>query len=335
VAIEDLRIPDEDLLRLAVMLPIRPGREQLTLEDAAARAGMPVDRVQRLWQALGLPAPEPEAKVCSEVDIEMLRSVELAEAVFGTEVTIQLTRVLGSAMSRLADAASSVFRVNVAAPAWASDPTGSALLEAQDTVAQLLPVLARTMDIVLRHHIEAGFRPTVLGAEMGAVETDTMAVGFVDLVGSTEFSRQLPLVELSQALTAFEEAAADAVVSNGGRLVKLIGDGVMFTNRESAKATRTAIELIRACADHPVLPAARAGLAAGQVICHDGDVFGPIVNLAARAAGVARPGTLVVTSDVRDQSQSAFDYRDLGRQELKGFEGPIELYETEGPPGRR
>ena len=209
--------------------------------------------------------------------------------------------------------------------------------EARDALPDGLRVLGAVVDVIPVYQTicETG-DGSGLAAELLAGRIDLVTFtssstvrGFVDLVGSTEVSRELAFTDLSRALTAFEESAAEAVTTRGGRLVKLIGDEAMFTNRDPTAACRTSLDLLEACERHPLLSGAHAGVAWGEVICRDGDVFGPIVNLAARVVGEARPGMLVVTPEVQAATEALFEYRGLGPRTLKGFDKAIELYAAE------
>src|SRR5262249_62226771 len=95
----------------------------------------------------------------------------------------------------------------------------------------------------LRQHIIAA-RRTILGdvADSG-YETRHMCVGFVDLVGSTALAQRLSTRELGAVLTAFEHVSADTVTSAGGRVVKLIGDEVLYTVGDAASACTIAANL--------------------------------------------------------------------------------------------
>ena len=124
-------------------------------------------------------------------------------------------------------------------------------------------------------------------------------------------------------LRDFEHLASDTVTDAGGRVVKLIGDEVLFTAPDAGAGCAIALRLAAVYRDHPTIPAARAGLAIGEVMLRDGDVFGPVVNLAARVVAVAGPDEVVVPADLAAEVDAASS--SLGPQSLKGFPAPIEL----------
>jgi adenylate cyclase len=150
-----------------------------------------------------------------------------------------------------------------------------------------------------------------------------MCVGFVDLVGSTTLAQRLPTRELGAVLTEFEDTAADTITALGGRLVKLIGDEVLYTTLDERVACTIALKLSARFQDHPIIPPVRAGIAAGDVLLRSGDVFGPVVNLAARAVKLAGPGQVVTTIPVARRARIRADT--LTAQDLKGLDTEGEL----------
>jgi adenylate cyclase len=269
------------------------------------------------------------ARIFSEADVEVLQNFRAAQQLFPEEVIVQLGRVIGATLARLADAAVSAFVVNVGAPSLASDPTGLAVARANVTAAELLPALLLAMEVTLRHHLELARRPLVFADEdVQGVETQRLAVGFVDLVESTALAQQLSIGELGTVLGQFEGKAADAVAARGGRLVKLIGDEAMFVIADPAVACEIALTVLEQVTVSSNLEGARGGVAVGNVVTRDGDVFGPVVNLAARAVKLADPGTLAVATEVRDSvgAQSGLRFTSLGPHALKGFDREVELH---------
>jgi adenylate cyclase len=230
---------------------------------------------------------------------------------------------MGSAMARLADAIVSTFLVNVEPGVRDMDPVGLALARANAEASALMPTVNGGLDILLRQHIIAARRTIVGDAADAGYETQPMCVGFVDLVGSTALAQRLSTRELGAVLTQFEHVAADTVTSGGGRVVKLIGDEVLYTANDAGAACTIALDLASTFAAHPVVPTVRAGVAAGDVLLRDGDVFGPIVNLAARVVKVAAAGEVVVPTAVA--AAAGVSAEPLGQRQLKGFDSDVEL----------
>jgi class 3 adenylate cyclase len=317
---DDLVARRDDLPGLAAVVSIRAGRA-LTMSEAVERSGISEEKLLRILRAAGFAQPGPGDRVIAERVADLAAGLAAAESVFGDDAVVQLLRVMGSAMARLADAIVSAFLVNVE-PAVPEDPVGLGVARANAEAAELMPTVNAALDILLRQHIIAAQRSSVgVMAETG-YESRRMCVGFLDLVGSTALTQRLSTRELGSVITEFEHVAADAVTSAGGRVVKLIGDEVLYTAPDEAVACTIALNLSRAFAVHPVLPTARAGVAAGDVVLRDGDVFGPVVNLAARAAKVAAAGEVVAPAAVA--AAAGIRAEPLGPHQLQGFEA-VEL----------
>jgi len=118
------------------------------------------------------------------------------------------------------------------------------------------------------------------------------------------------------------------VTSAGGRVVKLIGDEVLYATGEERQACAIALGLAAAFAEHETVPPVRAGVAGGEVMMRDGDVFGPVVNLAARAVKAASAGEVVAPAAVA--TAAGVRAAPLGPRQLKGLGGGIELYRLLG-----
>ena len=192
----------------------------------------------------------------------------------------------------------------------------------------LLPSLFRAFEVFLRRHIMLARRSTLDVDLTAGVEIQHLTIGFVDLVDSTALAQELSTADLAAALTAFESLVADTVTDHGARVVKLIGDEVMYCAANPLTACRIALVLTDALLTHRVLPPARSGIAVGAVMCRDGDCFGPVVNLAARAVKIARPGRIVVSAEVSAAVREALGSTPLPPIRLKGFDGETELFEV-------
>jgi adenylate cyclase len=326
--VDDLIAARGELGGLAARLVLRPGA-RLTWREVSERAGVPLEMVTRIRRATGFPDSDPDARVGGDADVALMQGFAASAEMFDEDMTLQLTRVIGSAAARIADALVSAFVVNIGPAAMADDPSGLELVRANLDAVNLLPLVNAAIDIMLRGHMVALQRPQAdLGVEAGGVETQRLAVGFVDLVGSTVLARALTTKELGAALTEFEETAANCVVGHDGRVVKLIGDEIMFVAGDPAAACAIALDIVDALDNHPVLPRVRGGLAAGEVLTLGGDCFGPVVNLAARLVKEAEPGGVIVDPEIRRLVEdAASDYRfdTIGERVLMGFESASEL----------
>jgi class 3 adenylate cyclase len=319
---EDLAEYRDGLPGLASVLAIRGGRA-LTLSEAVERAGVPTEKLLQITRAAGFPEPGPQDRVISERLADLAAGMAAAEAVFGEDAVLQLVRVMGSAMARLADAIVSAFLVNVEPAVRDEDPVGLGVARANAEAGALVPTADAALDILLRQHIVAARRSILPEATEAGFETQRMGVGFVDLVGSTSLAQRLSTRELGALLTTFEHGAADEITGAGGRVVKLIGDEVLYTAPDESSVCTIALTLAAVFNDHATVPQIRAGVAAGEVLLRDGDVFGPVVNLAARAVKIAGPGEVV--APVGLAMAAGVDAEPLGLHQLSGFDEDVEL----------
>jgi class 3 adenylate cyclase len=325
---EDLVAYRDELPGLATVVTIRGG-PGLTLAEAVQRSGVSEEKLLQISRAAGFPEPGPGGRVLGEQFVDLAAGMAAAEAMFGEDAVLQLVRVMGSAMARLADALVSTFLVNVESSVRDADPVGLGIARANAEAIALMPIVNGGLDILLRQHILAARRSIVGDAADSGYETQTMCVGFVDLVGSTALAQQLSTRELGAVLTEFEHVAADTVTSGGGRVVKLIGDEVLYIASDAVAACTIALELASTFAAHPLVPTVRAGVAGGDVLLRDGDVFGPIVNLAARIVKVAAAGEVVVPKAVA--AAAGIHAKPLGQRQLKGFDEDVELCRLRTP----
>jgi class 3 adenylate cyclase len=318
------------LARLAAELLVLEGPDRYTAAELAEAAGVDLDRVLLLWQAAGFPEPASEDARFTAAEVEMVRITDAGAALFGEAAALQLLRVVGASMARVADASASTFITTVGAALVETDAAGEPLTEANLAAAALLPQMSMVMDGLLRQHLVEASRFDVSMTSSG-FETSLTTVGFADIVGSTALASELALGEVGRAIASFERHAADVVTSEGGRVVKFIGDEVMFTVRDAAAACRAALAIVEHSSQDDVLSGVRAGIAHGDVLVRDADYFGPVVNLAARATKLARPGSVVASGAVRDAADPAADLRftPLPARKLKGIAELVELYRVD------
>lgn len=324
---------------VAAELRIRGGRERFTLAEACARTGIAPDAFWRVWRADGFPDPG-DTPVFTEADLEVFGVFHAARDIFGEQVLYELARVCGSSMARIAEAGVAAIASKVGASLLDEDAREVEVARAMEQVVEILPRLSGLLDSLHRHHIEAAVRRIAAGATgMGLRRSATeLAVGFADLSGYTALSARLTMEELAATIGMFDALAADTVVAAGGRVVKLIGDEVMFVVRDAAAGCATALALRDAIAAHPDLPALRTAVAYGELLARDGDYYGPVVNLAARAVATASPGTVLtdavtVHAVKAGERGGAYAFEAAGEHVLKGFDAPVELYVLERVPG--
>jgi adenylate cyclase len=307
-----------------------PGRPRYRFDDVVRKTGVERANAQRLWRALGFPDPPPDARRFTDGDVEALEALrdvfrtEAFPAQRSVEGLVQQVRVVGAALARIAEVQ--------------SDAMLDAFQEARESglsdeqVADLVPDslnwerISRLLDYAMRLQLRAALWRKYAGGEPGQPGEQLLTVGFVDLVGYTALSQELEEEELAGLVSRFEEIAYDTVAEHGARVVKMIGDEVMFVSEEPAAAARIALRLSERSAVDEVLPEARAGLACGPVVAHEGDYYGPVVNLASRVVELARPGSVLTSEELHaalaDDASFGFQrlrsrkLRDIGRVEI-------------------
>lgn len=277
------------LVTLAAELMVGPPAPCLTIADIAARSGLAAHDVRSLRQACRLTDPADQAVALSVGDLALVEAFQVASGLFGGDASMDFLRLVAASAARIADAAVTMFVTTAGASSLADDQQ---LVSVSRRTADLLDQLAPIIDLLVRQHLVQLARPNVTG-DLSPFETRHESVGFVDLSGFTTLADEVPLHHLGQMLLSFERRATDAVHAHSGRLIKFVGDGAMYAAADPSAAARIALELVDASVD-PTMPPVRAGIASGQVLVRDGDRFGPVVNVAARAVHVAAPRTVIV-----------------------------------------
>jgi len=294
-------VADDVLDLFAVDLLTVPARRQYTPREVSETTGLPLELLQRLWRALGFLQPADDEPALTDLDIEAVRVLQsmLHFGLTDLDTALQLARVIGSSMARIAEAGLLRGAENLGASQDSVLAADAFVSVAEET----LPSLAELLTFVWRRHMQAVARRTVMvrtAAHQDGVGP-VLAVGFADMVGFTLLSQHLHDGELASVVRRFEEISYDIVASYGGRVVKTIGDEVMFVVSTAASAARIGVSLAEAYADDDLLSDVRVGLAAGPVLVRDGDYFGPTVNLAARIVAIAEPGTVLVSDELHDR----------------------------------
>ena len=315
-----------------------PSGRRRTLEQVAAETGMTVERVARIRMAAGLSA-DPEAVVVSAGFSQTLRAFDDGAAFFGENATLAFTRVIGSAVRRVAEAATSLFSAEVAPELTSELQFAEATELGQALAATIAPVME---SLLWEHWFEIASEPAQAHNVVHAGEERQLAVGFVDLTGSTAWAESLSLRYHDVALARFDTAAWDSAAEHRVRVVKMIGDEAMFVSVDTAALVRTATDVCDAVRDDPDLPGARGAVGFGPVLSRQGDYFGPVVNLTARCVRLAEPGSVVVTDAARATLADAVweqALESMAPRHVPGLSDPVTVHRVTarragGPPGR-
>jgi adenylate cyclase len=297
------------------------GPRRYTRLQIAELAGMAPERTQRLWRALGFPDAADDDPAFTDADVEALAvlSTLIDSGFVGPESEASIARAMGQALSRLADWQTDMLADALVRGAGDDDRPSATADEAVEAAKALLPRLRQVQDYVWRRHLAAN--ADRLLAATGPGDRRELAVGFADLVGYTSRSRGMGGRELGAMIEDFESIAAEVIARHHGRVVKTVGDGVLFTAVTAADAVEIGLDLpvVWAADDRPPL---RVGAAYGAVLTRLGDVYSPVVNLASRLTSLARPNTLLVDRDLADLVRDAAGYkvRSLRRVSVRGYD---------------
>lgn len=307
--LDDLKVAhaDETLQSLVIELVRRGAGPLLTSREAAQRSGVELETLERILRAAGLAAVDPDVPMFRAADADAFALFEQGAAIFGDGPTLEFTRAVGAAMASIADSAMAVFGIGAASRFDESELSELERAKISELASSILlspDGVPRTIDVLFFHHIGAAVRRSV-AARSSDTRTATYAVGFIDLVASTELNRRLGPADLSEAIGGFERAALDVVTARDGRVVKTIGDEIMYVNADPIAACDTALALRDAVLENPRLGTVRGGLAYGELVLGYGDFYGADVNLAARLVRAAEPGQILVTEAVTDRVASS------------------------------
>jgi adenylate cyclase len=294
--------------------------------DAAAHAlGVPVEDIAHAWDVLGLTVTDQETPLMSQADVDGLATWVNLRKIAGDDAALNFLRVVGASMARLAEASGTMVRIAEPDIMMTHTQDELATARAYRAVAELVPGISTLIDSVWRHQITSA-RAYFEGVISDASASVTCGVGFADLSGFTVLTQQLTPGELSDLLVEFGGAVSDLVHADGGRVVKFIGDEVMWVTSTPELLVKVAIDLIEYPRAREAGLQVRAGLGYGSVLALGGDYFGTPVNLAARLVAAAAPGQILGSSDVRDELS---DWPAIPQEPLtlKGFEEPVMAYD--------
>ena len=298
------------------------GLPELTAPEMAEAAGVTRDQARRLWRALGFPEYPDDTPAFLAADAEairLLRSV-MDTGLLDFDLAVNLTRALGQTMARLADweISSLVQRVEE----MTADSEGVTRV---DTAVRLVEQFSVPFEDLLiyawrRHLAAAAGRIEALGQDDEDLHKTDLTVGFADIVGFTALSNTLTEDRIGDLVELFEMRCADVVATQRGRIIKSIGDSVLFVNDDPVRAYDTAEGIINVIGRDQRMPDVRVGLASGSVVMRLGDVFGPPVNMAARLTNVARRNRIIIdaaTAALLPADQ--FETRRMAARPVRGF----------------
>ncbi|MGN6161879.1 MAG: adenylate/guanylate cyclase domain-containing protein [Marmoricola sp.] len=296
---------------------------ELTAEQAARAADVSLEDARRLWRGLGFPEVGDEAAFTLDDVGALVRVREAFEAGIDIDTLARVTRAVGRTMSRLAD-----WEVANVLPGFEERYGSLDDAERVEKAVELVNAITPSFELLLlytwRRHLAAAASRS--GAVAGTHdEVHVMAtIGFADLVSFTALSNELDDDQIGDLVEVFEARCHDVVAGRNGRIIKSIGDSVLFVSDTPEDAIDIALDLVAVIGGDQRLPDVKVGLATGPLVQRMGDVYGPAVNLAARLTGVARRNRVIIDRETAELlSPEDFETRLLPARPLRGF-GEVE-----------
>jgi adenylate cyclase len=293
-----------------------------TSDDVADAAGVSLEEARRLWRALGFPDAGEQAAF-TDADLAALTTLVHAvhQGAIDFDTAVRLTRAVGQTMARLADWQVATLAPRVEELEAGEQATGSRIGSALRLAEQVGVPFEQLIIYAWRRHLAAAVtRVEALGANDEDLHTVQVTVGFADLVSFTALSNEMDEDRIGDMVEIFESRCADVVAGRHGRVIKTLGDSVLFVSEDPVRALEIGLSIVDVIGNDQRLPDVRVGLATGAVVMRLGDVFGPPVNLAARLTGVARRNRVITDTETADRLPvGEFETRALPPRPLRGF----------------
>ncbi|MGW1742780.1 adenylate/guanylate cyclase domain-containing protein [Nocardia sp. NPDC001965] len=310
-------------VRSAAEASLLAGRRRYNRNEVAEKAEVSPDLARRLWVSLGFPASEDDsARDYTDADIAAIQRFREVGILAGADAREQAAtaRTIGQTMARLAEWQVDLVLAEIDRRVAAAGANGDHDRITRTATAETVELLEGLLSYAWRRHLDAALARNLEEAP-AEDSTRVLAVGFADMVGYTRLTRHLHPDELSTLLEAFESTTNDAIAENGGWVIKNVGDEVMFAAESPLAAARIALALQESTMTVGTTPELRVALAYGPVLQRFGDLYGSVVNIAARLTGVARPGTILVDDGAAAEldGEPELSIRHLRSVRVRGF----------------
>ena len=344
-SLEDLeRATAQGRLAFGVLQDLFPlPDDRVSIDEAAAEVGLDPALVTRIVSGLGL-SPEHTETVGPD-EIQLLRYVaQTLETGFPLVALLQLIRVYGQAMARVADAEVRLFHLYVHEPLMRSGQTGMETAEQLQTLSpRVLPLAGPALDLIHRRYLQHFIEQDVVShmeSDLSGTSIDLgrvrVAIAFADLAGYTRLTEEEGDLTAVDAVERFVEAV-ERSLPTGARVIKTIGDEAMIIGSDAAALVGWAVAFQAGLTERP-LP--RIAVHYGAALYRDGDYYGREINMASRIAARSGAGEVLVSRPVVDQVTAAgrrgVVLDPIGEISLRGFNEPTELFlaRDPAPPAR-
>ncbi len=290
---------------------------ELTGEQVADAAGLSVKQAQRLWRALGFPQADGAIAFSTADAAALIRVAAIVkDGELDFDTIVRMTRAVGQTMDKLAEWEVATLSSQLDKVA----PDSSKRDQALRLVETIGPDFEALLTYVWRRHLVAAVSrvESPEGADDEHVAEAT--VGFADLVSFSALTNRLDEDEIGDLVEVFEGRSHDVVSLHRGRVVKTLGDSVLYLASSPADGIEIAWDIVKVIGGDQRLPDVRVGVVTGPVVLRMGDVYGPAVNLAARLVGVARRNRVITDQHTAERlDQDDYETRVLPARPVRGF----------------
>lgn len=303
----------------------------VSAREISEAAGLDLDELMRFQRAAGLPhVDDPDAAVFMRADGEFaLHLKHFLDLGIDRGQLLTVVRLLAEGLSRAAEMMRASLTSSVVHPGVSElEIVTGATTVVENLAPRLGPMIQDLLMLQLRHAVETeAFNAAERAAGAQLPGARTVAVGFADLVGFTRLGEELPPEELETVADRLADLARENVCAPV-RLVKTIGDAVMFVSTDAAALVEAMLTLVALVEADPAMPQLRAGVAYGSAVSRAGDWFGSPVNTASRVTAIARPGTVLVTEATHAEvgGSGRFGWSYAGARWLRGIPDGVRLY---------
>ena len=258
--------------------------------------------------------------------IEALRTWTDLRTAIGDDAATGFLRVIGASVARVAEALASMSRAGLPELDLAHSHDELVTAQAYRSAAAFIPRIGGMIDAVHRHHV-ASAREYFDAIDHREASTVVCGIGFADLSNFTQLTQRLTPDDLTSLLNEFNAITNDVVHADGGRVIKFIGDAVMWVSATPESLAKVAMDLVHHPRPKMANISVRAGLSFGSVVATGGDYFGNPVNLAARLVAAAEPGQILVAAPWYDMP-GKWPVAPREPLVLKGFNDPVTAFEV-------
>ncbi len=315
---------------LEELFPSEPQR--YSFKDAARETGIEEALIRRLIAALGVNTGS--VGTVSQDELQLLRYVAaVLDTGFPLVALLQLIRVYGQAMARIADAEVRLFHLYVHEPLMRSGTTGVETAEQMHAMSrQVLPLAAPVLDQIHQRYLQFFIDQDIVGhmeSDLDGTAVDLgrmrVAIAFADLTGYTRMTEEEGELSAVDAVERFVEAV-EVTLPDEARIIKTIGDEVMIIGSDASALTDWAVGFQAMQTERPM---PRIAVHCGVALFRDGDYYGRDINIASRVAARSAGGEVLVTRPVVQVAKEGgphLEFERIGEVTLKGFSDSTEVF---------